>query len=316
MDGKCRYDKKKCDYKCENGVCKPFPTHSTDYSKIGKLPVSSYFTYADGNVVNTIRCDEQATFVLRVDRNELGCADDVTATLDLPDDFTTYDSPIKTLGRICIGQQKETFWAVSPYSVDTDKTYRICATVMSDNTQKTVTCSDLTITNCGVIPDEGFILEILLGGLGSIFKGGGKKIVKEEIKEVIEKKGLTSSIKGSIDDFVSKAKKFIDGLFGKKSITARGFLDKNRLMDHFKRHGSGVGAKNAAEYEQMANRFLSGKTPPSVLEKVRVNSNIIRYNPSTEEFGVVTKTGRVKTYYKPDPNIHGYKTNFDYFDAQ
>jgi filamentous hemagglutinin len=40
------------------------------------------------------------------------------------------------------------------------------------------------------------------------------------------------------------------------------------------------------------------------------------YNPSTNEFAVVTSNGIIRTYFKPDPAIHGYKTNLDYYNAQ
>ncbi len=34
-------------------------------------------------------------------------------------------------------------------------------------------------------------------------------------------------------------------------------------------------------------------------------------------FGSVNiDSGEIRTFYKPDINIHGYKTNLDYFDAQ
>jgi len=42
----------------------------------------------------------------------------------------------------------------------------------------------------------------------------------------------------------------------------------------------------------------------------------VRYNPATEEFGVAQGNGTIRTYFKPDPSIHGYATNLDYFNAQ
>jgi filamentous hemagglutinin len=52
------------------------------------------------------------------------------------------------------------------------------------------------------------------------------------------------------------------------------------------------------------------------LEKVRANGDIVRYNPATEEFGIVKSDGTIRTYYKPDPANHGFPTNLDYFNAQ
>ncbi|ASV88650.1 putative large secreted domain protein (plasmid) [Ochrobactrum quorumnocens] len=42
----------------------------------------------------------------------------------------------------------------------------------------------------------------------------------------------------------------------------------------------------------------------------------MRYNPVTEEFGVVSSSGDIRTYYRPDPTVHGWPTNLDYFNDQ
>jgi hypothetical protein len=94
------------------------------------------------------------------------------------------------------------------------------------------------------------------------------------------------------------------------------FGDAAKLQDHNGRHGADFGAKSAAEYEQQADTFLNTRKASGVLEKVRPNGDIVRYNPATDEFGVVKPDGTVRTYYKPDPAVHGYPTNMDYFNAQ
>jgi hypothetical protein len=95
------------------------------------------------------------------------------------------------------------------------------------------------------------------------------------------------------------------------------FADSVKLQQHYADHGTDFGAKSAAEYELQANRFLNDPKPPGVLEKTRPGSgDIVRYNPTTQEFGVVKPDGTIRTYYKPDPAIHGKPTNLDYFNAQ
>jgi filamentous hemagglutinin len=64
-----------------------------------------------------------------------------------------------------------------------------------------------------------------------------------------------------------------------------------------------------------AEAFLTGPKVGGVLEKVRPNGDIVRYNPVTDGFGVASPTA-IRTYYKPDPAVHGYPTNLDYFNAQ
>ena len=91
--------------------------------------------------------------------------------------------------------------------------------------------------------------------------------------------------------------------------------DQAKLDDHFARHGSDFGAKTTLEYQAQADRFLTASKPAGVLEKTRPNGDVVRYNPSTDEFGVVSSGGSIRTYYKPDPAVHGRESNLDYFNA-
>ena len=93
------------------------------------------------------------------------------------------------------------------------------------------------------------------------------------------------------------------------------FGDAAKLQDHFDRHGADFGARTPAEYEAQAQAFLTGQKPAEVLEKVRPNGDIVRYNPTTDEFGVASPS-TIRTYYKPDPAVHGKPTNLDYFMTQ
>jgi len=84
----------------------------------------------------------------------------------------------------------------------------------------------------------------------------------------------------------------------------------SRLTDHFIRHGSDFGAQTAAEYEKIASNFLTKAKPEGVLEKVRPNTgDILRYNPTTNEFGILSNNGVIRTYFKP-------KRGLEYFNAQ
>ena len=94
------------------------------------------------------------------------------------------------------------------------------------------------------------------------------------------------------------------------------FADTAKLLDHFARHGGDFGAASASDYEQMANDFLNDPRPTGVLDKTRANGDTVRFNPATQEFGIVKADGTLRTYYKPDPLIHGFPSNMDYFNAQ
>jgi len=112
--------------------------------------------------------------------------------------------------------------------------------------------------------------------------------------------------------FTSEGQKFVI-----TAATAIGrFATDAQLQGHFGDHGRDFGAKTPGEYQQQADTFLNGPRASGVLEKVRPNGDIVRYNPATEEFGVAQGNGTIRTYFKPDPSIHGYATNLDYFNAQ
>jgi RHS repeat-associated protein len=57
----------------------------------------------------------------------------------------------------------------------------------------------------------------------------------------------------------------------------------DRLVDHFERHSGDFGARTAAEYEQMADRFLTGPRPEGVLERVRPNGDVVVRPARTSE---------------------------------
>ena len=84
---------------------------------------------------------------------------------------------------------------------------------------------------------------------------------------------------------------------------------------HFKDHGADFNARNAVDYVRQARDFLHN--PPSgTLSRARSNGDVVRYNPATNTFGVMNEAGTPRTFYKPDPSMHGYPTNMEYFNAQ
>jgi len=83
-----------------------------------------------------------------------------------------------------------------------------------------------------------------------------------------------------------------------------------------KRHGRDFGTHTPTAYERQAADFLQGKKPAGVLEKIRPDGSVVRFNPATDEFGIIGPNGALVTYYKPNPAVHGLPTNLDYFHAQ
>ncbi|WP_433894213.1 RHS repeat-associated core domain-containing protein [Streptomyces sp. CA-111067] len=87
-------------------------------------------------------------------------------------------------------------------------------------------------------------------------------------------------------------------------------------LGHWGKHkGDYPQLQNAKQYVEAAQRFMKSEDP-WIQTKVRSNGDIVRYNRVTEDFGIMTPNGEIRTYYKPDPMVHGYASNQDYFDAQ
>jgi hypothetical protein len=102
---------------------------------------------------------------------------------------------------------------------------------------------------------------------------------------------------------------------GMRQGRAGRFANRSLLQRHFEDHGADFGAATPEEYERQARTFLVGRPGPDTLQSTR-NGDIIRFNPITNEFGVISQHGTIRTYYKPDPAEHGYSSNLDYFYAQ
>ena len=104
----------------------------------------------------------------------------------------------------------------------------------------------------------------------------------------------------------------------KHAGTEKGFDDKERLQEHYDKHNNEFHPpfENKEAYESSAKKFMHDEPDAQTLEKTRTSGDRVRYNQSTEEFGVARKDGTVRTYYTPDPAKHGYATNREYYDAQ
>ncbi len=93
------------------------------------------------------------------------------------------------------------------------------------------------------------------------------------------------------------------------------FRTSRKRARHFQDHGSDFGALNEADYESKAGAFLTNPLNTNTLEGIRPRDNAtIRYNTVTEEYGIISSDGYIRTYYKPDPTLHGLPSNLDYFN--
>jgi hypothetical protein len=123
-----------------------------------------------------------------------------------------------------------------------------------------------------------------------------------------EERALLGRIGRGVDGLVARAE-------GPLWTSAKNKTPTENAHRHFVDHGIQVGARDVLEYVRKAQGFLRNP-PPGTLTKVRPNGDVVRYHPATNTFGVMDSTGAPRTFFKPDPTVHGMSSNLDYFHAQ
>ena len=73
-----------------------------------------------------------------------------------------------------------------------------------------------------------------------------------------------------------------------------------QLEAHYLKHGVQLGYNNQEQYLQGARTLLNASVGKDVLEKIRPNGDVEHYRVSSGEFAVMTKSGRIRTYFKTD----------------
>jgi len=77
-----------------------------------------------------------------------------------------------------------------------------------------------------------------------------------------------------------------------------------QLEAHYLKHGDQFGQITEEQYLQGAQALLDAPAEGDILEKIRPsNGDIEHFRVSTGEFAVMTKRGRIRTYFKTD---YGY----------
>ena len=66
------------------------------------------------------------------------------------------------------------------------------------------------------------------------------------------------------------------------------------------KHGYQFGKITQEQYLQDAQTLLDAPAGGDVLEKIRPDGDIEHFRVSTGEFAVMTKRGRIRTYFKTD----------------
>jgi filamentous hemagglutinin len=95
------------------------------------------------------------------------------------------------------------------------------------------------------------------------------------------------------------------------------FNTVNDRFDHWDRHHAEFEPPPCSEanYETLADAFLTGPMRATMLECRRQDGRRCRYDRATNEYGVLAADGCMVTYFKPNPAIHREPTNEAYFHA-
>ena len=97
-----------------------------------------------------------------------------------------------------------------------------------------------------------------------------------------------------------------------------GFVSLEEKENHFLDHNREFEPEfeSADEYETAAIEFLTKKAWNTMLECVRRNGDVIRFDTRTNEFAICNRYRQLKTYYKPDTYWHKQESNLAYFKGQ
>lgn len=88
----------------------------------------------------------------------------------------------------------------------------------------------------------------------------------------------------------------------------RGFETSAELTDHFVKHRAEFGVSTKEDYEALADAFCGGPRDASTQECSRRRDRaILRYNPVTNEFGVLHTNNYIGTYFKLSRGIRYFQ---------
>jgi len=79
-----------------------------------------------------------------------------------------------------------------------------------------------------------------------------------------------------------------------------GFASRQKLLDHFKKHGQEFGSINMEEYLRQAQELRDRPAGKNVLETVRPDGVISRFDRTSGAFIAYHPDGVIRTFFKPN----------------
>lgn len=89
------------------------------------------------------------------------------------------------------------------------------------------------------------------------------------------------------------------------------FKHRAALERHFIGHGEDFAVKTADEYERLAEAFMRGPLRDGARECFKRTGELVRFDPRTAEFGVLSQDGIVYTFMIARPSSD--QTPLQYF---
>jgi pyocin large subunit-like protein len=105
--------------------------------------------------------------------------------------------------------------------------------------------------------------------------------------------------------------------------STKGFANPAERLEHFANHAADFGASSDSHYEELADVFLSKPRTADMFECRRALGDRVRYDRATNEFGILSSKGIIRTYFIPKKcstipkgvrriNCHRFPTHLDY----
>ncbi len=78
-----------------------------------------------------------------------------------------------------------------------------------------------------------------------------------------------------------------------------GFASRQKLVDHYKKHGREFGAPTMEQYLRKAQELRDRPAGGAILESVRPEGVVTRYDRETGDFLAFNRDGIIRTYFRP-----------------
>jgi pyocin large subunit-like protein len=86
-----------------------------------------------------------------------------------------------------------------------------------------------------------------------------------------------------------------------------GFVDQRRLDDHFDKHGAEFGNITRQDYLHQAQLLRDARVGGPVLQTVRADGVVTRFDRQTGAFIAFNRSGTIRTFFKPNDGERYYR---------